>query len=273
MIETELFPIRDGRVARDGVSDYKITVSTGDIRDAVRADSGPRASHLLSYPFPCGAQTAARRLWEQGTQGVVTLQMFGKGGDGKDIHSKELKLENRRARSPSGASLPPLPLTRCPCAAARRSPPRPCVLRLNPFAVCSLSRGCSRENFTRNRTDVFYLRLPDLGELQKCRVSLSVRPSPPALLRRSAFRPSVLRASAHLRRTVTPPSATALYHHQPVAGLMMDSWFLSFIEVVNETRKDKTSPVYFNHDAWRARFLVLPLPSRGAHVSACACQG
>lgn len=56
VLETELFPIRDGRVAREGISDYKVTVQTGDVRDAVRelrtADCGRTLPRLPPSP-PC----------------------------------------------------------------------------------------------------------------------------------------------------------------------------------------------------------------------------
>lgn len=96
MIETELFPLRDGRVARDGITDYKIIVQTSDVRNA-------------------------------GTEGVVTMRLFGQGKDGKELASRDLKLES------------------------------------------------STQNFTRNRTDAFFVKLPDLGAINKCRVTLSVR--------------------------------------------------------------------------------------------------
>lgn len=138
----------------------------------------------------------------QGTQGVVTLQLVGKDGAGKELQSRELKLEN------------------------------------------------SKDNFTRNRTDVFFLRLPDVGDIQKCRVSL--------LVRAAAFiHPAGGSESQQRSHVDVPPHPFVEFARfpppQPVAGLVMDSWFLSFVEVVNESRKDKTSPVFFFYDKWRAR--------------------
>lgn len=110
--------------------------------------------------------------YPQGTQGVVTLQLFGKGADGKELFSKELKLESRW-EGRSRCQRPPVPLCVKDCVDRRRawaSADRG-LAGFMPLFVASRSR----DNFTRNRTDNFFLKLPDLGEVQKCRVSLAVR--------------------------------------------------------------------------------------------------